>query len=129
MLFCVRLGRSDFVCKVLAYDVFDFFHDHEVKTRRFFDCCVRQTGIGSQVDVGQFALKFRTGGDWFAEAILLIKIHQVEDILGHRLWLRCIERDHQFDRNILPIELIGDVERGVGAERMTDDDDDVLMPA
>jgi len=100
-----------------------------MKTRRFFDCCVRQTGIGGEIDIGQLTLKIRIGGDWLAEAILLIKIHQVEDILGHRLRPRCIECDDQFDRNILPVELIGDVERGVAAERMPDDDNDVFVPA
>ena len=100
-----------------------------MKARRFFDSCVRQTGIGGEIDIGQLTLKIRTGGDWLAEAIFLIKIHQVQDILGHRLWPRCIERDDQFDRNILPVELVCDVERCVGAERMADDDNDVLVAA
>ena len=90
---------------------------------------MRQAGISGQIDIGQLTLKVRTGGDWLAEAVLLVKIYQVEDILGHRLRLCCIERDDQFDRNVLPVELIGDVEHGVGAERMADDDDDVLVSA
>jgi hypothetical protein len=129
MFFCFRLGRLDLARKVLPYDVFDFFHDHEVMTRRFFNCRVRQTGIGGQIDIGQLTLKLRTGGDWLAEAILLIKIHQVEDILGHRLRPCCIESDDQFDRNILAVELIGNVKRGVATERMPDDNNDVSVPA
>ena len=89
---------------------------------------MRQAGISGQIDIGQLTLKVRTGGDWLAEAVLLVKIYQVEDILGHRLRPRCIECDDQFDRNILPVELIGDVERGVAAERMPDDDNDVFVP-
>src|SRR5215469_16965391 len=128
-LFAFRLVFLHSRGEVFSHDLFDLVHDHHVKTRRFLDSGVRQTGIGGQIDVGQLTLEVRSRGHWLAEAILLIKIHQVEYILGYRLRPRRIESDDQFDRNILAVELVGDIERGVCAERMTDDDNDVLVPA
>jgi len=53
----------------------------------------------------------------------------MKDVLWNRLWACCIERHDQLDRDVLPVERVGDIERRVGAERVADDNHDILVPA
>jgi hypothetical protein len=53
----------------------------------------------------------------------------MQNVLRHRLRPRGVESDNQLDGNVLPIQLVGDVEGGIRAERVADDDDDIFVPA
>jgi hypothetical protein len=115
--------------QVLGDDVVDFLHDHGVKSRRFVDRRVRKTGLRGEIEIREFTLKAGSCGDPLTEAVLLKQVHQVQNILRHRLRAGRVEGDDQFDRNILPIELIGNVEGRIGSQGVTDKHDDRLVAA
>ena len=96
---------------------------------RFLDGRMRQTHVRSQVDVGQLALKPGPRRNSFAKAILLIEVHEMKNVLWNRLRAGCIESHYQLDGNVLPVERVGNIKRRVGAERMADDNHDILVPA
>ena len=91
--------------QVFLDDVVDFLHDHGVKPRRFVDRRVRETGLGGEIDIREFALKPGSRDDPLTEAVLLKQIYQVKDIFRHWLGFGCIERDDEFDGNVLPVKL------------------------
>jgi hypothetical protein len=74
-------------------------------------------------------LKPDSGRNAFAEAILLIEVHEMKNVLWNRLRARCIECYYQLNGDVLPVERVSDIKRRVGAELMADDDNDVLVPA
>src|SRR5215469_9791362 len=115
-LLALRFGCLHSLGEVLSYDLFDFVHDHHMQARGFLDCGVRKSGVGGQIDIGQLTLEIRTCGDWFAEAILLIEIHEMQDVVRHRLRPGGVEGYNQLDRNILSLKLVGNVECGVRAQ-------------
>src|SRR5271155_2362769 len=129
LLLGLPLARLQSFGEVLVHDVGNLLHDHGMKPRRFFDRGVRQVGIGGQIDIVELALESRTGRDSFAEPVLLKEIHEMKNVLWHRSRFRRIEGDDEFDRNIRPVERIGGIEGRVRAERMANENDDVLLAA
>ena len=55
-------------------------------------------------------MKSRSGGDLLAKAVLLKQINQVKNIFRHRQGTGRVESNDQFDRDVMPVKLVGDVE-------------------
>ena len=87
----------------------DLLHDDRMQSRRFVNGRVRQAHVPGQVDVGQLALKPGSRRNAFAEAVLLVEIHEVENVFRNRLRVGCIESHYQLDGNVLPVERVGDI--------------------
>ena len=74
--------------------------------------------VSRQIDIAQLAVESRTRAQGFSEAVVLIKIDDMEDIPRHLMSLGTVEIDNQIDRDVRPVERIGKLDRRVGAERM-----------
>ena len=86
-----------------------FLHVDRMQSRRFVNGRVLQAHVPGQVDVGQLALKPGSRRNAFAEAVLLVEIHEVENVFRNRLRVGCIESHYQLDGNVLPVERVGDI--------------------
>src|SRR5271169_36410 len=128
-LFGFRLFRLHPVGEVLVYDVGDLCDDLRMQTGRFLDRHMRQARVRGEVDIAELTLKSWTWTDLFAKAVVLIKIHEVKNVLGHLMRMRGVKRNDELDRDVLRVERIGGVDRRVGSQGMADEDHDVLVAA
>jgi hypothetical protein len=72
-------------------------------------------------------MKARTWAESPAETVVLIEIHDRQDISRHGARLCCVERNDERDGDILLVELICGLDRRVRAKRMPDKNHDVPL--
>ena len=93
---------------------------------RFVDIEMANLRIGAQVDVVERAVE--AGSRSHVSVIALRKIDNASYVRRHRERLCTVKRHHECHWNAFVAQIIGHLHGGVGAERMTNEDDWTFLP-
>src|SRR5437016_4107455 len=92
---------------------------------RFVDIEMSNIMIGAEVDIVKQAVE--AGSRPNVGVISLGKIDDASYIARHRERLRTVKRHHKSHWNTFVTQIVGHLHCGVGAERMTDEDNWALL--